>query len=107
MPSAGFAYRVLVVDDEPNVLQVSRLVFEQNDYEVTTAADCFEALAELRRSMPDGRLYVPPPQLFDGVVYTSGKMLPPPSRGWANKAKNVESASGRPLSHRPAFSWKA
>lgn len=44
---------MLVVDDEPNVLQVSRLVFEEKGYEVRTAADGFEALAELRRSMPD------------------------------------------------------
>lgn len=53
MPSAGFAYRVLVVDDDPSVLQVSRLVFEHQGYEVRGAADGFEALVELRRSMPD------------------------------------------------------
>lgn len=50
---SGFSYRVLVVDDEPTVLQVSRLVFSEHGYEVRTAADGFEALVELRRSMPD------------------------------------------------------
>lgn len=49
----GFAYRVLVVDDDPTVLQVSSEVFKAQGYEVRTAADGFHALVELRRSMPD------------------------------------------------------
>ena len=44
---------MLVVDDDQTLLQVSRLVFEQHGYEVRTAADGFEALVELRHSMPD------------------------------------------------------
>jgi CheY-like chemotaxis protein len=53
MPSAGFPYRVLVVDDDPAVLQVSSQVFKGHGYEVRTAADGFHALVELRRSLPD------------------------------------------------------
>ena len=53
MASAGFSYRVLVVDDDPSILQISSLVFKGHGYEVRTAADGFEALVELRRSMPD------------------------------------------------------
>ena len=53
MARAGFKYRVLVVDDDPRVLHVSRLILEDKGYEVRTAADGFEALVELRRSMPD------------------------------------------------------
>ena len=53
MAPAGFAYRVLVVDDDPRVIHVSRLILETKGYEVRTAADGFEALVELRRSMPD------------------------------------------------------
>lgn len=53
MAPAGFAYRVLVVDDDPRVLHVSRLILEEKGYEVRTAADGFEALVELRRSPPD------------------------------------------------------
>jgi CheY-like chemotaxis protein len=49
----GFPYRVLVVDDDHTVLQVSSLVFRDQGYEVRTAADGFEALVELRHSMPD------------------------------------------------------
>ncbi len=53
MASAGFAYRVLVVDDDPRVIHVSRLILEDKGFEVRTAADGFEALVQLRRSMPD------------------------------------------------------
>jgi CheY-like chemotaxis protein len=53
MASAGFSYRVLVVDDDPTILQISSLVFKGKGYEVRTAADGFEALVELRRSLPD------------------------------------------------------
>src|SRR5512141_2650479 len=53
MTPAGFPYRVLVVDDDPIVLQVAHLVFTDQGYEVRTAADGFAALVELRRSTPD------------------------------------------------------
>ena len=53
MAGAGFAFRVLVVDDDPRVIHVSRLVLEDKGYEVRAASDGFEALVELRRSMPD------------------------------------------------------
>ena len=53
MALAGFAYRVLVVDDDPRTLHVTRLILEARGYEVRTAADGFEALVELRRSVPD------------------------------------------------------
>lgn len=51
--SRGFAYRILVVDDEPSVLEISALVLKERGYEVITATDGFQALVELRRSMPD------------------------------------------------------
>ena len=44
---------MLVVDDDPRIHHVSRLILEDKGYEVRTAADGFEALVELRRSMPD------------------------------------------------------
>ena len=53
MASEGFAYRILVVDDDPTVLQVSALVFKSYGYEVRTAADGFQALIELRGAAPD------------------------------------------------------
>src|ERR1700724_3811521 len=52
-PTAGFNYRILVVDDDPSILQTSILVLENKGYEVRAAKDGFAALAELRRSVPD------------------------------------------------------
>lgn len=49
----GFAFRVLVVDDEPTVLTTSSAVLQSKGYEVRTAEDGFAALAELKRSLPD------------------------------------------------------
>ena len=53
MNSTGFSYRVLVVYDDPDVLEISALVLKEHGYEVRKAKDGFEALVELRRSMPD------------------------------------------------------
>jgi CheY-like chemotaxis protein len=50
---AGFKYRILVVDDEPLVRETSKLVLADQGYEVRTAGDGFEALVELRQSLPD------------------------------------------------------
>jgi len=52
MLTTGFNYRVLVVDDDPSILQTSVLL-EHKGYEVRAAKDGFAALAELRRSLPD------------------------------------------------------
>jgi CheY-like chemotaxis protein len=49
----GFPYRMLVVDDDPNVLETSSKILSTAGYEVRTAVDGFDALAELRRSLPD------------------------------------------------------
>ena len=50
---AGFNYRLLVVDNDPRVLETSAAILRQQGYEVRTASDGFAALAELRRSLPD------------------------------------------------------
>lgn len=49
----GFDYRILVVDDDPAILETSALVLRERGYEVRTAGSGFAALAELRRSLPD------------------------------------------------------
>ena len=49
----GFDYRLLVVDNDPKVLETSATILRQQGYEVRTARDGFAALAELRRSLPD------------------------------------------------------
>ena len=53
MNTPGFNYRVLLVDDDPAVLEISALVLKEGGYEVRKAKDGFQALVELRRSMPD------------------------------------------------------
>ena len=46
---ANSAYRLLLVDDEPNVLNALKRVFRQENYAVTTASGGQEALALLRK----------------------------------------------------------
>ena len=45
--------RILVVDDEPDVVETVRYRLEQEGYEVETAADGLTALGSVRASRPD------------------------------------------------------
>jgi len=47
------AHRILVVDDEPDILDLTSLALRQDGFEVETATTGDEALAQLRRSKPD------------------------------------------------------
>ena len=49
----GFAFRILVVDDEPTILTTSSAILGGKGFEVRTAKDGFAGLVELRRSLPD------------------------------------------------------
>jgi CheY-like chemotaxis protein len=56
MPSGNpepFSFRILVVDDEPLILEMAALILREAGYEVHTARDGFEALTALSRSLPD------------------------------------------------------
>ena len=48
--------KILIVDDEPDFLEVMRTRLEANDYEVTTAANGEEALNYVKNSKPDAVL---------------------------------------------------
>jgi CheY-like chemotaxis protein len=48
-----FRYRILVVDDEPSVREMARLVLESEGYEVLTANDGVAGLNALSKSLPD------------------------------------------------------
>ena len=48
-----FSFRILVVDDEPVILETGALILRDRGYEVHTARDGFEALTALSRSLPD------------------------------------------------------
>ena len=50
---ANFHYRILVVDDDEQIRHVSEQVLSQCGYEVRTANDGFEALALMRKALPD------------------------------------------------------
>lgn len=49
----GFSFRVLVVDDDESVRDVSKLVLASQGYEVITAENGFDALQLLRRALPN------------------------------------------------------
>ena len=50
---ANFLYRVLVVDDDELIRQISEQVLSSHGYEVRTASHGFEALALMRKALPD------------------------------------------------------
>jgi CheY-like chemotaxis protein len=51
--SSAFKHRVLIVDDEPDMLETQASVVRSFGYSVRTAADGFEALQILREVLPD------------------------------------------------------
>jgi CheY-like chemotaxis protein len=53
MPNDHFQTRVLVVDDEPIILQTLSAVLETEGFAVRTAEDGFAALVTLRETLPD------------------------------------------------------
>ncbi len=51
-PSAPFSYRMLIVDDDPDIATALQDYFELNGYRVTVAADGEAALAQMRSDPP-------------------------------------------------------
>ena len=45
--------KILVVDDDPDILDALTMILESKDYEVTTAQNGIEALANLKAEKPD------------------------------------------------------
>ncbi|MFZ3211122.1 MAG: response regulator [Terriglobales bacterium] len=50
---AGFPYRLLVVDDEPSIRDLMQTSLSKEGYEVRSAKDGFDALAQMRGALPD------------------------------------------------------
>jgi CheY-like chemotaxis protein len=48
-----FPYRILVVDDEPSMREVTRAILESQGYEVLTVADGLDGLNALSGALPD------------------------------------------------------
>jgi CheY-like chemotaxis protein len=53
LTAGPFPYRILIVEDEPSLRQLGKMLFEAQGYEVRAAEDGFEGLAALKQSLPD------------------------------------------------------
>ena len=45
--------RILVVDDDPDFVEIMRTILESNDYQVVTAANGNQALSQVKAQRPD------------------------------------------------------
>jgi CheY-like chemotaxis protein len=45
--------RILVVDDDPDFVEIMRTILESNDYQVITAANGNQALSQVKAERPD------------------------------------------------------
>jgi len=45
--------RILLVDDDPDFVEITRTILEANGYEVSTAANGDQALKTMRKDLPD------------------------------------------------------
>jgi PAS domain S-box-containing protein len=50
-PMQGNGEQILVVDDEPNILRITKMIFERHNYRVVSASDGTEALALFAQQM--------------------------------------------------------
>ena len=53
MHKTAFRYRILLVEDDPLLREVGKLLLAAQGYEVLCAEDGFEGLAALKQSLPD------------------------------------------------------
>ncbi len=53
MAACPFPYRILIVEDEPSLRELGRMLLVAQGYEVRGAEDGFEGLAALKQSLPD------------------------------------------------------
>ena len=45
--------KILVVDDDPDFVEITRMILEAHDYQVISAANGDQALAKMRQDRPD------------------------------------------------------
>lgn len=53
MNNTAYNKKVLIVDDEPDTLELIKLVLESGGFETVQAANGMEALAQIKRAKPD------------------------------------------------------
>jgi len=67
--------KILIVDDDPDFVEITRIVLESNDYDVISASDGEEAIEKMKSDTPDLVLLdIMMSQPLDGVE-VSRKML--------------------------------
>jgi CheY-like chemotaxis protein len=67
--------KILVVDDDPDFVEITRIILENNGYDVVSASDSEEAIEKMRNDKPDLVLLdIMMSQPLDGVE-VSKKML--------------------------------
>ena len=67
--------KILVVDDDPDFVEITRIVLESNGYDVVSASDGDEAIEQMKKESPDLVLLdIMMSQPLDGVE-VSRKML--------------------------------
>jgi two-component system KDP operon response regulator KdpE len=52
-PRSAMVVRVLVVDDDPDILRLERRILQAHGYDVTPAVDGVQALADIEQNPPD------------------------------------------------------
>lgn len=73
--------RVLVVDDDPDFVEITRMILELHGFEVTSAMHGADALALMRRSKPDlVVLDVMMSSVLDGLVVSEEMQADPELR---------------------------
>ena len=53
MTTSPFPYRILIVEDNPSLQELGKMLLEAQGYEVRGAQDGFEGLSALKQSLPD------------------------------------------------------
>ena len=77
MPSA----KILVVDDDPDFVEIMRTILESNDYNVVTAANGEQALAQVKAQRPDLMLLdIMMSSVLDGLNVSEQLALDPEAR---------------------------
>jgi CheY-like chemotaxis protein len=77
MPSA----KILVVDDDPDFVEIMRTILESNDYSVVTAANGEQALAQVKAQRPDLMLLdIMMSSVLDGLNVSEQLALDPEAR---------------------------
>jgi adenylate cyclase len=77
MPSA----KILVVDDDPDFVEIMRTILEANDYQVVTAANGEQALAQVKAQRPDLMLLdIMMSSVLDGLNVSEQLALDPEAR---------------------------